>query len=250
MGDMIGIHQQAGTIQAYLAVPQKARHFSGAVIVAHEIWGLTDQIKSVADRFAAQGYLALAPDLFSTDRENRRPSEELQKELFSPSEHVRYAAMPKLRAMIAPTQTPQFTTLALSRLASCFEYMYNQPLVHQKVSIVGFGLGGNYAISMSMREQRLKGVISFYGHVPHITAQLRHIRCPILSLYGDKDKSLFREVNEVTPLMRQADVKFEPIVYEGAGHAFFNDANTFAYDQSAADDAWRRTLSFLHQRMA
>jgi carboxymethylenebutenolidase len=249
MGEMIKIHQQSGTVQAYLAVPQKATRYNGAVIVGHELWGLTEQIKQVADRFAAQGYYALAPDLYSTDKENRRPSEELQRELFSPSEHVRYNAMPKLRAMIAPTQTPQFMSLALSRLASCFEYAYNQPLVHQRVAMVGFGLGGNYAFSMAMREQRLKGVVSFYGHAPRITAELRHIRCPILAFYGKKEQSLYKELNTLAPRMKMAGVDFKAIVYANAGHAFFNDANSFAFSPSAADDAWRQTVSFLREQM-
>lgn len=247
---MIGIRQQSGVIRAYSSVPQNAVHFSGAIIVIHELWGLTEQVKRVADRFAAQGYCAIVPDLYSTDKVDRQPSEQLQKELFSPDEKVRYRAMPKLRAMIAPTQTPQFTSMALSRLASCFEYMYNQPLVHQRVAVVGFGLGGGYAYEMAMREQRLRGAVAFYGHAPRITAELRHIRCPILSFYGKKEASLYKELGQLVPRMRAANVDFEPIVYENAGHAFFNDANSFAYNQSAADDAWRRTLGFLRQMMA
>src|SRR5690349_7453428 len=119
MGNMIAIHQQAGKIDAYLAVPQKTIVYRGAVIIVHEIWGLTDHIKEVAERVAAQGYYALAPDLYSSSMANRRPSEEFQKELFSKDEKIRYHAQPKLRSIIAPTQTPQFTSLAISRLASC-----------------------------------------------------------------------------------------------------------------------------------
>lgn len=246
---MIGIHQQSGTIQAYLSVSPKAVHYEGAVIVVHELWGLTEQIKQVADRFAAQGYYALAPDLFSTDKVTRRPSQQLERDLFSSDQHVRYAAMPEFRAMVAPTQTPQFTLLALSKLNSCFEYLYNQPLVHQKVAIVGFGLGGNYTFSMAMREPRLKAAISFYGRAPHVTAELRHIKSPVLSFYGKDEKSLMKEVDVLTAHMVQAGVDFNAVVYENAGHAFFNDANIFAYSQSASDDAWRRSLSFLHEHL-
>ncbi len=249
MGEMIGIRQQAGTVQAYLAVSPKAVHFNGAIIVAHELWGLTEQVKRVADRLAAQGFFVLAPDLFSTDKVNRRPSEQLQRELFSPNERVRYAAMPKLRTMIAPTQTPQFTLVALSKLETCFEYLYNQPLVHQKVAAVGFGLGGTYTFSLAMREQRLRGAIAFYGHSPRITVELKHIQCPILALYGKEEKSLFREVNALADHMQQAGVDFKPVVYAGAGHAFFNDANVFAYNQMAAEDSWRRVMGFLHEHM-
>ena len=249
MSDMISIHQQSGTIQAYVAVPQKSGHYKGAVLVAHELWGLTEQIKRTADRLAEQGYMALAPDLFSTDKINRQPSAELQAAIFSADEHVRYNAMPELRAMIAPTQTPQFKLLALSRLESCFEYLYNQPLAHQKVSIVGFGLGGGYAFELAMREQRLQTAIVFYGRSPNVQAELRHIRCPILAFYGSKETALAKESTAVDQHMNQAGVTFRSVMYEGAGHAFFNEDNGFAYNSIAAKDSWRRALDFLAGKM-
>jgi carboxymethylenebutenolidase len=249
MGNMIGIHQQTGKIDAYLAVPQKTVTYRGAVIIAHEIWGLTDHIKRVADRVAAQGYYALAPDLYSSSMANRRPSEALQKDLFSADERVRYNAQPRLRAIIGPTQTPQFTSIALSRLSSCFEYMYNQPLVHQKVVIMGFGMGGTYAMSMAIRESRLKGVVSFYGHAQFITPELRHIHCPVMTFYGQKEVSMIKELEKLLPSMKQAGVTFLPRIYAGTGHAFFNDSNPFAYHNGAADDAWKRTLGFLRDQM-
>lgn len=250
MGEMIGIHQQAGTVQAYLSMPQKAISFKGGVIVIHELWGLTEQIKRVADRLAEQGFVALAPDLYSTDKATRRPSAELEAELFSHDERVRYNAMPKLRAMIAPTQTPTFTLYAMSKLESCFEYMYHQPLVHQRVAVLGFGLGGKFAFELALQEPRLKAAVPFYGHAPQITAELRHIKCPILAFYGSKEQSLIKEVNTLTPRMRQAGVDFRPVVYEDIGHAFFNEANTFSHNQQAAEDAWGRILKFLPEQMS
>jgi carboxymethylenebutenolidase len=249
VGSMIGISQQAGTIQAYLTVPRETAQFKGAVIVLHEIWGLTEHIKQVADRLATQGYYVLAPDLYSGKGVDRHLSEELQAALFSKSEHTRYAAQPRLRAMIAPTQTPQFTSLALNRLASCFEYMYNLPLVHQRVAIVGFGLGGTYAYSLAMREPRLKGVVPFYGHAKYIVPELRHITCPILAFYGGKDSAQAVELNKLARHMRQANVDFTAVKYTSSGHAFFNDANPFAYRESDANDAWRRMLTFLHDHL-
>lgn len=246
---MIGIHQQSGKINAYFTVPQKTVAFRGAIIVVHEIWGLTEQIKRVADRVAAQGYYVLAPDLFSSNMADRRPSEALQKALFSPNEHIRYNAQPQLRALIGPTQTPQFTSMALSRLASCFEYMYNQPLAHQKVMIMGFGMGGSYAIDMAIRESRLSGVISFYGHSQSITPELRHIRCPIMAFYGQKETTMVKELERLIPSMKQAGVTFVPVIYEGIGHAFFNDANPFSYNKGAADDAWHRSLGFIRDQL-
>ncbi len=249
MGNMIGIHQQTGKIDAYFAMPQSTIAYRGAVIVVHEIWGLTEHIKSVADRVAAQGYYAIAPDLYSSATANRRPSASLQKDLFSKDERVRYNAQPKLRSMIAPTQTPQFTSMALSRLASCFEYMYNQPLARQKVVIMGFGMGGTYAYDMALRESRLRGVVAYYGHAQFIIPELRHIHCPILAFYGKNEQAMIKDLDQLNVRMKQAGVNFEPIIYGGAGHAFFNDTNPFSYNTVAADDAWHRTLAFLRDSM-
>jgi carboxymethylenebutenolidase len=250
MGNMISIHQQSGAFEAYTSFPDKLPRFKGAVIVAHELWGLTEQIKGVADRIAAQGYYVVAPDLFSTGGVNRRPSEELQRRLFSSDEKVRYAAMPELRAMIAPTQTPQFTLLALSRMASCFEYTYNQPLVHQRVAAIGFGLGGQYTLEMAIREPRLRCAIDFYGHAPRIVAELRHIKCPILAFYGEKEQALIKEATVLASAMKRAGVDFKEVIYQGAGHAFFNEANYYSYNQTAADDSWRRAQAFIRENMA
>ena len=247
MGQMIGIRQRTGTIQTYVAMPQKAMHFRGAVIVAHELWGLTEQIKSVADRFADQGYYALAPDLYSTDKVNRRPSPELEKQLFSKDEKVRYHALPQLRAMIAPTQTPQFTLFALSKLESCFEYAYNQPLVHQKVAVVGFGLGGTYAFELALQEPRLMATVSFYGSAPRLAAELRHIKSPVMAFYGGKETALKKELAELVPRMRQANVEFHSVMYNNDGHGFFNDQNPLSFNQKAHDDSWNRTLTFLRE---
>jgi carboxymethylenebutenolidase len=118
--------------------------------------------------------------------------------------------------------------LALSRLSSCFEYSYNQPLVHQRVAIVGFGLGGTYALEMAIREPRLRSVVDFYGHAPRISAELRHIKCPVLAFYGEKEHSLIKETEALMASMRRAAVDYKQVIYQSAGHAFFNDANSFA----------------------
>jgi len=249
MGKMIAIHQQMGKIDAYMAFPEKRSAYGGAVILVHEIWGLTTHIKDVADRIAGQGYMVIAPDLYSSTMADRKPSEELQSELFSHNERERYNAQPKLRALIAPTQTPQFTSMALGRLQSCFEYVYNQPLVHQRVMLVGFGMGGNYTFSMAIRESRLKGVIAFYGHCPYLVPELSHITCPVLAFFGQKELAMIKEQDIVIPRMRKANVDYRPVIYAQTGHAFFNDANPFAYQPASAKDAWNRMVDFMHNEI-
>jgi carboxymethylenebutenolidase len=245
MGEMIKIRQQSGGIQAYKAVPEKIARYNGAIIIAHELWGLTEQIKHLADRFTEKGYLVLAPDLFSTDKEIRRPSMELQKRIFNKDERVRYEAMPKFRALVAPTQTPKFRLLALSRLESCFEYLYNQPLAHQKVSIVGFGLGGEYAFELALRERRLHAAVVFYGKAPSVGAELRHIKASILGFYGGKERTLTDAARKTISQMEMAGVPYESMIYAQAGHGFFDEENAYSYDKDAAQDAWKKMVDFI-----
>lgn len=248
MGNMIGIHQQSGVISAYLATPTNAVQYHGAVIVVHEIWGVTDHIKRVADRFATAGYYALAPDLIFASDDKRTQSIEIQKELFSSDEAERATALPQFRALMASTQTPQFASITLARLEACFEYVYNQPLVHQRVGVVGFGFGGSYAYALAVHEPRLRAAVSFYGHAAYHELELRHITCPVLAFYGEKD-SVTLDLRQLKPNMQRAHVNFTPVIYRGVRSAFFNDTIPGIYNSTAANDAWRRTTNFLRSAL-
>jgi len=250
MGNMIGIHQQAGVVMAYVATPEPDVICHGAVIVLHDIWGLTDHIKSVADRFATLGYYVLAPDLLFATAEKRAQAVEMQKDLFSVQTEVREAAIRKLQTLLTSTQTPQFASLTLARLESCFEYVYNQPVVRQKVAIVGFGFGGTYTYSLAVRDSRLRAAIPFYGHAAYHELELRHISCPILAFYGARDGRSVRELATLGPHMLHAGVQFTPVIYDDAGPSFFNESNSATYNHEAATDSWHRTVNFLRLTMA
>lgn len=244
MGTMIGIHQQAGTIAAYVTTPPAEIQRRGAVIVVHDIWGLTDHIKDVTERLASAGYCAIAPDFLFMTPEKQRLAEEIQRGLMSKHHEVRNKAMRDFRALLASTQTPQFTSLTLSRLESCFEYVYNLPAVFHKVAAVGFGFGGTYTYMLAVHDSRLGAAVPFYGHASdYLEMELRHITCPILAFYG-KDSS--QELAVLTPRMAKAGVRFAPVMYEDAGASFFNDTNPATFNRVDAEDAWHRLTAFLH----
>lgn len=247
ISDVIGIHQQNGATTAYVAHP-KAPSYKGGVIVVHDIWGLTGQIRRVADRLAAEGYYAIAPDLLAHAVGGTVPPE-LQEHLLHTDAHVRNEARKQLQSLLAATQTTQFTYYATARLMSCFEYLYHQPLVCERVAIVGFGLGGSLAFGLSVRESRLRAAVAFDGHASYVVPELRHIGCPILAFYGETDHALTNELVRLVPRMAAAGVRFKPVVYRGAGHAFFNDTNPQTYNAEAADEAWQLTKAFLRETM-
>ena len=237
MGKMIKVNETP----AYLAVPEN--EIKGGILVIHEVWGLDDHIKSVADRLANEGYLALAPDLLAgSDLEVER-LRDLKDSLFDPEQ--RSAAQPQLRKLMAPMQNPDFGKATKSKTVQCFDYLYHLPEVRQSVAVIGFCFGGTYSYILAVNEPRLQLALPFYGHADFLTEELKKIACPIRAFYGEKDKGLAEQMEKLPPKMKAADVDFEQKIYTDCGHAFFNDTNKFTFNRAAATDAWEQSLAYL-----
>ncbi|MET4783086.1 dienelactone hydrolase family protein [Glaciihabitans sp. UYNi722] len=227
---------------AYLARPKGEP--VGALIVIHEIWGLVEHITSVAARFAAEGYLVLAPDLLSSVGIEAQVGMELNAIMTSPDEKLRIEGQTRLRDAFAPMRVPEFGTWAISALRSSVDYLEAQPGINGRIAVTGFCFGGTYSFALAAADTRVRVAVPFYGAPPEL-ADVAKITAPILALYGQDDPRLMESLPEVTAAMRAAGVDFSSKVYEGAGHAFFNDTSPHAYKPDVAADAWRRTLQFL-----
>lgn len=247
MSDMIKIEADK-PIDAYLAPATGTP--KGGIIVIHEVWGLVDQTKSVADRFTQEGYTALAPNLLQEVAEAVTPEElkQLQHDLFDPEK--RNDAQPRLRQLTAPMQAPDFGRLTLERVEACFNYLYSQPQLQQKIAITGFCFGGSYSYSLAVHESRLKIAFPFYGHAEQPVEELRNITCPIRAFYGQNDERLMAQLPDLTERMKEAGVDFTSKVYPDCGHAFFNDTNPLTYNKEASDDAWQIVLGELSKVFA
>ena len=234
MGEMIQVLADQ-PIDAYLAKPESKPR--GSIIVIHEVWGLTDHIKSIADSFSKEGYLALAPDLLSDVDFSSVDIATLQMQLFDPKS--RSEAQPKLRALMAPMQDPSFGAKTTAKLQASFNYLYDLPESQQKVSVCGFCFGGTYSFSLATVEPRLKIALPFYGHSDQSVEELKNITCKVRAFYGEKDENLMNSLDDLKSRMREAGVDFEVKIYPDCGHAFFNDTNPNTYSSEAASDAWQ-----------
>jgi carboxymethylenebutenolidase len=241
MGIMQDLESGGQNFGVYIATP--VGDIKGGVIVIHEVWGLVDHIKAVADRFAEEGYLALAPDLLSETDIAAHATHELQEDFFNPEK--RNEAQTKMRALMAPIQEPEFASKTIDKLKICFDYLYNLPEVKYLVAVSGFCFGGSYSYSLAIAEPRLKLALPFYGHVTTDISELSKIKCPLRAFYGQNDERLISSLPEVKAAMKQAGVDFEAKVYPDCGHAFFNDSNRFAYYEPAAKDAWKLAQKYL-----
>jgi carboxymethylenebutenolidase len=231
----------------YLSEPHGAP--GGALIVIHEIWGLVDHIKDVADRFAAEGYLVLAPDLLSEVGIDAHIGAELQSIMQNPDPEKRNAGQPLLREKMAPLQAPGYAEFAADALKKCVDYFAGQPGIDGRMAVTGFCFGGTYAFALAAADSRVRAVVPFYGSPPALD-QVGAITAPVLAFYGANDERLMRSLPDVTTAMTDAGVDFTTKVYDAAGHAFFNDTNPYSYNAEVASDAWSRAVTFLKQSLA
>lgn len=238
---MITIGSKDASVPVYRAEPEGACR--GGLLLIHEVWGLTDHIRSVADRFADEGYLVSAPNLLSDTDIEQHLTPQMAQDLFNPEK--RNAVQPKLRELMTPIQTPEFGAATVAKLQDCFKALFDEPECDGRVAVIGYCFGGTYSFNLAVVEPRLKAAVPYYGHASQSADELKSIACPVLAFYGENDEALISALPDLKDRMRTAGADFTVQVYSGCGHAFFNDSNPFAYDEAAATDAWQRTLKFL-----
>lgn len=211
---------EAGQASGYLARPGKA---IPGVIVLQEWWGLVPHIKDVAERFAAQGYLALAPDLYhgKTTLEAAEAEHLLKGLDWARAAKEIAGAVRHLRDVEGAT----------------------------KVGVVGFCMGGALTI-IAATQPGVDAYAAFYGFPPAGAAPLEKIAAPGLLFFGEQEP--FFSVPDAKAFaegQRKRGREAEVIIYPGAGHAFFNNERAEAYRKDAANDAWRRTLDLFGRRL-
>src|SRR3954467_10819527 len=216
-----------GTAPGYLAVPESG---SGpGVVVLQEWWGLEDHIKDVTERFAAEGFVALAPDLYRGETTDQ-PDE----------------AQQKMMAMNVEQ--------AEKDLRGAVDYVSEHEAYDGSgIGAVGFCLGGGLAVWAGTLNPKVDAVVSFYYVMPHGKPDFSNLDAPVLGHFGDSDdfvsvedaKALEKEIDEAT----DHDVEF--VFYEGAGHAFFNDHNRLGtYNEGHAKKAWHSTVDFFKRHLS
>ncbi|NUP59521.1 MAG: dienelactone hydrolase family protein, partial [Pseudarthrobacter sp.] len=160
MGNMMTLGNAATSVHAYISEPDGTPR--GGLVVTHEVWGLVGHTKDVADRFAAEGYLAVAPDLLTGAGGTADLTGELQEAAFDPEQ--RSNAQPRLRKHMAPIRSPEYGKHAVAALRACFDHLEGVPGLAGRVAATGFCLGGTYTFSLAVAEPRLRAAVPFYGH--------------------------------------------------------------------------------------
>lgn len=229
----------------YHSYPDGGGKHPGLVVI-EEIWGVNAHMRDVVDRFAAEGFSVLSPELLPKGvLEVMTP--EVQKALFDPEK--RDAVQPQLRASMSPIQAPEFAVGALAILKECVDYLLQDEHVNGHVGVLGFCFGGSYSFHLAAADRRINAAVPFYGQAP-TKEEVSSIACDVLAFYGDKDVHLMESLPELKENMNQFNKNFEAVVYENVGHAFFNDTNPRMYNAQSATDAWKKALVFLKKNLA
>ncbi|GAA4685154.1 dienelactone hydrolase family protein [Frondihabitans cladoniiphilus] len=235
-----------GPFDVYLASPPEGMPVKGGLIVIHEIWGAVDQIRSVADRFAAEGWLVAAPDILSRAGMQPDLGEELLAIMAGDDDAKKSEVQPRMREAASPMRSPEYAAWAVGALQSVLDFLDEQPGCRGHLAVTGFCFGGTYSFALAAADPRVTAAIPFYGAPPE-ESDVDLIEAPVLAFYGDQDERLITGLPDVTRAMEEAGVDFTPVVYENTGHAFFNDQNPHAYNAGYAARAWDATLHFLEE---
>jgi carboxymethylenebutenolidase len=227
-GQMIEYKSGEMRIPAYI-VRNKMGPANGSVLVIHEVFGLNDHIKSIADRIADEGYLALAPNFFV--RASEPP----------PKDTSDMAALRKAASSI-PNE------VAIKDMQAALDFLKTFSSVMPYTVSIGFCMGGGYSYQLATHTKDLVGAVIFYGRTP--LELVPQVSCPLLGNFGELDQGIPPEkVREFEDALRKAGKQADIKIYAGAKHGFFNDTRPEAYNAEAAADAWQRTLRFFRDRM-
>ena len=219
MGEMIDFPANGGSCTGYLAKPSSGTGKGKGIVVFQEWWGLNENIKGIADRFAAAGFIALAPDMY----------------------HGSVAAEPDEAGKL-------FMALNIEQAAKdakgAVSYLKN--LTGGPVGTTGFCMGGALSLFTACLSGGDAGAcIDYYGGHPMVKYNWDTLTAPVLAFWAEHDDFVNSNIPTYEAEMKKRGIRYEAIQYPGTQHAFFNDEHPEPqYNKTAADASWQKSLEF------
>jgi len=221
-GSMVTFPANGTSTSGYLATPKTGA--GPGVLVIQEWWGLVSHIKHVCDRLAAEGFFALAPDMY----------------------HGQTASEPDGAGKL-------FMALNIARAEKDLRGAATYLLGHsssKKLGAIGFCMGGQLALFAATLNPSVGACVNFYGIHPNVKPDYAKLAGPVLGLYAEQDGFVTPAVaRQVDTDIRKAGKASEIHIYPGVDHAFFNDERPDAYNKTAAEDAWKRTVEHFRKHL-
>ena len=218
-------------VRTWVSYPER-KGKAGVVIVIHEVFGLSDWIRAVADQLAREGFIAVVPDLVS----GHGPGGGGTDAASSKDDVV------KLVRAITPEE-------ATARLDAARDYALRLPAANGKSATIGFCWGGARSFAYALSQPDLRAAVVYYGSSPDLAA-LAAVKAPVLGLYGADDERVNATVGPAEAEMKKLGKTYEVHTYEGAGHGFLRQqSGREGKNLAATRQAWPRTVAFLRQHL-
>ena len=214
-------------VTGYLARPEASAGPRAGIVVIHEWWGLNDNVRAMAERLAAEGYAALAVDLYQGESGD------------------------------TPERARELASAAMGRVPTLQDNL-RQAIAHlegqvgaSRIGTIGWCFGGGWSLAAALQNpEQVDATVIYYGRLVTDPEQLQVLRAPILGLFGAEDRGIPVEtVREFESALLALNKQATVYIYEGANHAFANPSGT-AYQQEAAEDAWQHTLHFFREHLS
>lgn len=216
------------TIQAFVVYPEVKKK-APVVVLIHEIFGLTDWAKEMADELAGQGFIVVAPDLLSGLGPNGGGSSEFA------DQDARVKAVSGLDS-----------GAVLADLDAAANYAKTLPAGNGKIAVAGFCWGGSKSFAFAAHRNDLSAAFVFYGTGP---ADVSGVTAPVYGFYGGNDARVDATIPETTRAMKAADKKYDPVIYDGAGHGFMrageDPGDTNPANKTAREEGFARLVKLL-----
>lgn len=230
-GEWVSVDAGGGDKVSVWVVYPERKDRAPVVVVIHEIFGLTDWIRSVADQLAAEGFIAVAPDFLSGKGPGGKGSSSVDVDT--------------ARSLIRDLDSAQI----VRRLNAAARYATSLPSASERFATVGFCWGGSVSFAYATQQPELGAAVVYYGTSPSIET-LGGIRAPVLGLYGSDDNRVNATIPDAEKEMRRLGKRYEYEIYEGAGHGFLRaqDGRDGA-NMRGTEKAWLRTVQFLKKTL-
>jgi carboxymethylenebutenolidase len=228
-GEWVTVKHDNRSVQAFVVYPE-SKSKAPVVVVIHEIFGMTDWVRLVADELAAQGYIAIAPDLLSGMGPNGGRSDS-----FASGDAAREA-----NSKLDPEQV-------MADLNAVADYARKLPASNGKLFAGGFCWGGGMTFRFATVRKDLAGAFVFYGPPPPSEA-IANITAPVYGFYGGNDARITSTIPDTEKNMKAAGKKYDPVTYEGAGHGFMRAGaapDASPENKKAHDEGWSRWLKLM-----
>ncbi len=228
--EWVKVKAGAREVHCYIVYPE-VKDRVAAVVLIHEIFGLSDWVRSVADQLAEAGYIAIAPDFLSGVAPGGGGTAE-----FSGRD-----AVTKAVSSLGPDQVA-------ADLNAAINYVSKLPAGNGKVAVAGFCWGGSQAFREATNNQSIRAAFVFYGTGPDKEEDISRIQCSVFGFYGGNDARVNATIPQSTELMKKTGKVYEPVTYDGAGHGFMRAgeaSDTNEANKKARDEAWKRWKELL-----